>query len=111
MPTGRVMTNYCRYRRRVGLLPVWCGLDDAEGLVTVMMHVEPIPVNIRLNVTITHLDGDTLALSSQRDLEEWGHRMGLLSGGSTLLVTNIWTDTITAWVRPTWELSSCPLWG
>ncbi len=46
--------------------------------------------------SVTRLDADTLEISAQRDLEEGLHRMALLPDDAALLVTNIWTDTVTA---------------
>jgi hypothetical protein len=75
--------------RRSAVVPSWPEAIevDSEGNVFVASLRDGI---------VTRLDADTLEISAQRDLEEGLHRMAMLPDDAALLVTNIWTDTVTA---------------
>ncbi len=48
------------------------------------------------NGVVTQLDGQTLEIEASRSLEPGLNRLVIVPDGSTLLVSNVWTDTVTA---------------
>ncbi len=48
------------------------------------------------NGRVTRLDGETLVIEASRSLEPGLNRLVIVPEGSTLLVSNVWTDTVTA---------------